>query len=83
MAKTENHVAQFELSFLVYTFSFFKVLHVAFYYQEMASVKDKVTETTETPETTVATEVQEVAQVREMVRLTNVSVADCVANFWG
>ena len=77
MAKTENHVAQFELSFLVYTFSFFKVLHVAFYYQEMASVKDKVTETT------VATEVQEVAQVREMVRLTNVSVADCVANFWG
>lgn len=73
-------MAQFELSFLVYTLSFFKVLHVAFYYQEMASVKDKVTETTET---TAATEVQEVAQVREMVRLTNVTVTDCVAYFLG
>lgn len=50
----------------------------------MASVNDKVTETRETTvETTAATEAQEVAQVREMVRLTNVTVADCVANFLG
>ena len=39
---------------MVYTCSFSKVLLVAFYYQEMASAKDKVTDTT------VETEVKEV-----------------------
>ena len=40
---------------MVYTRSFSKVLLVAFYYQEMASVKDKVTDTV-----TAETEVKEV-----------------------
>ena len=53
---------------------------MAFYYQEIASAKDKVTETIET---ITATEVQEVAQVREVVKLTNVTVTDCMANFGG
>ena len=53
----QNHIAQFELSFEVYTCSFSEVLLVAFYYQEMASAKDKVTETTDT---TAETEVKEV-----------------------
>lgn len=53
----QNHIAQFELSFGVYTCSFSKVLLVAFYQQEMASAKDKVTETTDT---TAETEVKEV-----------------------
>ena len=39
---------------MVYTCSFSKVLLVAFYYQEMASAKDKVTDTT------AETEVKEV-----------------------
>ena len=65
---------------MVYTFSFSKVLRAAFYYQEMAGAKDK---TTQTIETTTATEVQEVAQVREVVKLTNVKVTDCMANFAG
>ena len=60
--KIENHIAQFELSFEAYTLSSSKVLLVTFYYQGMASAKDKTTQTT------AATEVQEVAQVREVVK---------------
>ena len=42
---------------MLYTLSFSKVLLVAFYYQEMASSNDKVTETTDT---TAETEMKEV-----------------------
>ena len=43
---------------MVYTFSFSKVLLVAFYYQEMASAKEKTTQTTDT---TAETEMKEVS----------------------
>ena len=56
---------------MVYTRSFSKVLLVAFYYQEMASAKDKVSDTT------AETEVKEVGGIK----LTNVTVTDCMANF--
>lgn len=73
----QNHIAQFELSFGVYTCSFSKVLLVAFYQQEMASAKDKVTETTDT---TAETEVKEVGG---KVDKCYCRVTDCMANFLG
>lgn len=46
----------------------------------MASAKDKTTQTTET---TAETQVREVAQAREVVKLTDVTVTDCMANVLG